>query len=458
MKKNFLLTVLLLLTLHATYSKQSRKVKINTYPEGAIVISNAKTQMYRTPSLYYESTLSNEIFLWKKDHMPSIIRRDDIDEEVNVLLEKWKNKFSDTVKYKTCEFHNFFTSDSKIILSNYRDIVSKTLSKNIPGIETPNVAFGSTGKSSRSRLKLAGEIIKISTASRFSGYSNFDLAGIAEIKWSVYDVVLDKVVYEKNHKGVYVEEGKIETTDFTNDVEQTLKNALEEATKAVLFDEAFVAVFEKKDDESTEKDTKVADSEITIIQGELPTYAKKSDLIKEAITSCVTIKNENSFGSGFFITEDGMIMTNYHVIEGAEEVTVVLNQGFELEGKVVYYDEGRDVALVDIPGKKYKGLHLSTEQVPTGEDVFAIGTPVDVSLGQSVSSGIVSGKRKMEDYIFIQTDVSINGGNSGGPLIDYLGNVVGVVVAKRTDAEGIALAIPIQEALDALNITLKKEE
>ena len=159
MRKYSSLFILLLVT--TIPYLQAKKIKFSTYPQGAVLISGNRASIYSTPYSFYTKYLSSDIYLWKEGYVAAKLKRDELQPAESIFLTKWKNKFNDTTKYKTSEFSKFFTSNSSIVLSDFRDIVSETLSKNIPNIETPNVAFGSTKKSSRSRLKLAGEILKV---------------------------------------------------------------------------------------------------------------------------------------------------------------------------------------------------------------------------------------------------------------------------------------------------------
>ena len=161
-------------------------------------------------------------------------------------------------------------------------------------------------------------------------------------------------------------------------------------------------------------------------------------------------------GSGFIINEDGYVVTNYHVINGAQEVKVIFSDGKEVNAKVVNYDAERDIAVIKItddvkmPGIAQLG---DSSTVKAGEEVIAIGNPLGKEFSSTVTKGIVSSpNRKMKtengnvlDYI--QTDAAINPGNSGGPLINSKGEVIGINTAKKVgeDIEGIGFAIPINE-------------
>lgn len=155
-----------------------------------------------------------------------------------------------------------------------------------------------------------------------------------------------------------------------------------------------------------------------------------------------------SLGSGFVIREDGLIVTNRHVVVGAHTVRVRLSDGRELAAKVVGADAITDIALLSVNAGRLRALRLGPSQpVSVGDAVIAIGNPY--GLGQSVSAGIVSARGRVLDddpYIdFLQTDAAINRGNSGGPLLTVDGTVVGVtsaIFSPSGGSVGLGFAIP----------------
>jgi hypothetical protein len=181
------------------------------------------------------------------------------------------------------------------------------------------------------------------------------------------------------------------------------------------------------------------------------------DQIKRNIQAVVTIDGaENSFGSGFLINDSGYILTNYHVIEDANEIKVRIGKDTtSYLAELVRYDIFNDLAMLQIPKYNTPYLQLSKESsFEIGESVVAIGTPASKDLGQTVSKGIISGVRKIELRELIQTDVSINPGNSGGPLLNERGEVVGIVAMKISGRglEGLGFAIPAYKAIELMNI------
>jgi serine protease Do len=156
-------------------------------------------------------------------------------------------------------------------------------------------------------------------------------------------------------------------------------------------------------------------------------------------------------GSGFILTTDGYIMTNAHVVDGADEVIVTLTDKREFKAKIIGADRRSDVAVVKIEATALPAVKIGdTNKIRAGEWVIAIGSPF--GLENTVTAGIVSAKqRDTGDYLpFIQTDVAINPGNSGGPLINMRGEVIGInsqIYSRSGGSMGISFSIPIDEAI-----------
>ena len=156
-------------------------------------------------------------------------------------------------------------------------------------------------------------------------------------------------------------------------------------------------------------------------------------------------------GSGFILSADGFVMTNAHVVEGADEVLVTLADKREFKAKIIGSDKRTDVAVVKIEAKGLPTVKIGdASSIRAGEWVMAIGTPF--GLENTVTAGIVSAKqRDTGDYLpLIQTDVAINPGNSGGPLINMRGEVIGInsqIYSRSGGYQGISFAIPIDEAI-----------
>lgn len=162
---------------------------------------------------------------------------------------------------------------------------------------------------------------------------------------------------------------------------------------------------------------------------------------------------ERGTGSGFIISGDGQILTNAHVVNGADKVSVVLKDGRTLEGTVLGQDSVTDVAVVKIEGTDLPKVAIGdSDRVVPGEWAIAIGNPL--GLDNSVTAGIISATGRSSSDVgvpdkrvgFIQTDAAINPGNSGGPLLNASGEVIGMNTAIISGAQGLGFAIPIKTA------------
>jgi serine protease Do len=163
----------------------------------------------------------------------------------------------------------------------------------------------------------------------------------------------------------------------------------------------------------------------------------------------------HSLGTGFIIRDDGLIVTNNHVIEGADEVDVQIDEKSEklYKAKIIGSDERTDIALIKIEGKNFPALSLgSSKDAQVGEWVAAFGNPF--GQGHTMTKGIISAKGRelaeINRFPMIQTDAPINPGNSGGPLVNSHGQVIGVNSAIDPRAQGIGFAIPIDEVKNLL--------
>lgn len=158
-------------------------------------------------------------------------------------------------------------------------------------------------------------------------------------------------------------------------------------------------------------------------------------------------------GSGFIVSTDGIILTNAHVVSGADTVTVTLKDGRSFEGEVQGIDEPSDLAVIKIDGTNLPVAPLgNSDRVGVGDWAIAVGNPL--GLDNTVTLGIVSTLDRSSAEVgipdkrldFIQTDAAINPGNSGGPLLSDRGEVIGINTAIRADGQGIGFAIPINAA------------
>ncbi|MBP3389628.1 MAG: trypsin-like peptidase domain-containing protein [Clostridia bacterium] len=188
-----------------------------------------------------------------------------------------------------------------------------------------------------------------------------------------------------------------------------------------------------------------------------------AETVKGAIVGIsAKLKNGQSIGSGVAIADGGYVLTNFHVISGAKSLTLYLADKSTVSAEYIWGDQGVDLALL----KAKKNLpYLDTsplENVFIGDDVLAVGTPLSLEFQHTFTKGIVSALNRTIEipslggyttYMqnLIQHDASINSGNSGGPLINTQGKVIGINSLKASDAEGIGFAIPIETATSLIS-------
>ncbi len=186
------------------------------------------------------------------------------------------------------------------------------------------------------------------------------------------------------------------------------------------------------------------------------------DLVQQLGEGVVQVRTPGGLGSGFFLNEEGFLITNFHVIEGETQISIEvyhvsngqLDRRSYRQVRIVAMNKFADLALLKVEDKdapKFKRVSLGNADIlGVGERVFAIGSPL--GLERTVTEGIVSTKtRPFQGELYMQTTAQINPGNSGGPLFNMRGEVVGVTNMKITFGEGLGFAIPIEEVKNFLN-------
>lgn len=226
------------------------------------------------------------------------------------------------------------------------------------------------------------------------------------------------------------------------------------------------------DDFANITETKIIESERTIFVREhdsesgILTIPEISDKVKPSVVGIrITTVSGSGVGTGIIMSENGYIATNAHVVENAQTVKVIMLDGSEHEAKIIGRDTLSDLAVVKIEGEGYPAAEFGkSEELIVGEPAVAIGTPAGLELAGTVTSGIISAINRnvkifdettgalQKTMTLIQTSASINKGNSGGPLINEKGQVIGINTLKLADGyDGIGFAIPIDGALEILN-------
>jgi S1-C subfamily serine protease len=197
----------------------------------------------------------------------------------------------------------------------------------------------------------------------------------------------------------------------------------------------------------------------TLSEMEIKKGSSNVSSIEQAVQASVTVKSKNGHGSGFFVSEDGFLVTNYHVVSDSSKLEVVMNDGVKFPARIIRVNKTSDLALLKIEKTGIIPFDFTGKsQAAMGNEIYVIGTPSSEDLSQTLSKGIVSSIRKQANGSkIIQTDASISLGNSGGPLIDKGGNLLGIVNAKLVGmgVEGISFAIQANEIARSLVIKLK---
>jgi Trypsin-like peptidase domain len=181
----------------------------------------------------------------------------------------------------------------------------------------------------------------------------------------------------------------------------------------------------------------------------------QSSSVQESLQSTVSIKLKDSHGSGVILTNDGYIVTNYHVVGKDSTVQVITNNGDTLQAIVLRIDPEYDLALIKCNAQNFNPFQLANQTIPQiGSEVYSVGTPVNLSLGQTINSGIISALRNFHGHDFYQTDARVSGGNSGGALINTKGELIGIISSKimGSGVEGICFAIPIKYIYERLRL------
>jgi len=304
----------------------------------------------------------------------------------------------------------------------------------------------------KSEILVAGLIkeLKANICYPNSGFGNFSKAkGEAFIKvdWQIYSKLDRTVVHSVSTEGSFKN-----TNASAGGDNEALLNAFAQATRNLLADAKFRQIVSKGGETVNESLHVSTDS---IVVSNKKSKAMGSDPKKWA-GAVSTVFAGKGHGSGFIISDD-LIITNNHVVGSSNSVTVKLDSGIEVVGKVVATNAPRDVALIKLDVALPTHFNIRRDLPTIGEEVYALGSPLDESLKSTLSKGIVSAFREENKMNYIQSDVNVVPGNSGGPLIDKTGNVVGITVSGifiNRAPQGINFFIPINDAVDALNLKL----
>lgn len=279
------------------------------------------------------------------------------------------------------------------------------------------------------------------------------------VKWQVYSVLDGKVVAVIETTGT----GKVESAEQLGG-ENAIFKAFAKAVRFLAADPKFIKLLDP--DQPVAFAGEAADvSSGTLTPLVLPIKSASTVPLAKVEDSVVIVFMGNSgHGSGFFITDDGYMLTNFHVVKEAEEVRIRTRSRKEYVGKVVRRDRVSDVALVKFDNVDVKALPMNLQNPSVSEAVYAVGAPLDFTeLGWTLTAGVVSAHRTEEGTgrPKMQADITVHGGNSGGPLVNKQGQVVGICSYGRLDQQGVMAGlnffIPPADALKQLHVVIKKK-
>lgn len=311
----------------------------------------------------------------------------------------------------------------------------------------PTRLFEQEKELARALYAVAGQItdIQMNICDQY-GVSQKGEAAVT-VDWKVYSKLERKIVYEMTTKGYFKTDQATPGGDII-----LIQNAFGKAAANLAADSGFFGLLKQEAGPETATFQGMDIARVALFEG--PITNNMNDVRRAAVTIEF---GEGVHGSGFFITGDGLLLTNFHVVGEADKVRVVLSNGIALVGRVLRVHKLRDVALVKIDMEGAHPLPIRTRPADVGEEVYAVGTPLSDKLRASLTKGIVSAHRieKLSELPIIQADVDIQPGNSGGPLVDASGNVVGISVRGYGEMSiGLNFFIPIQDALEKLNLRL----
>lgn len=326
--------------------------------------------------------------------------------------------------------------------------VFKTL-KNTGFIDTVNTVF----KDNNNTLSLEGAIKKV-VSFRIRGKASFYSSSYfmktrLTIVWKIrnsYGELLDSIVredYSGNFKSDYY--------NGTTQMQKMFADAVDISFNNLLNDDKF----KKYMAIDVYKNPNLALIKLTEPKGLVKEVADATD------ASVIIKRKDKGHGSGFAVSQDGYILTNFHVISDKKfdtfsDIKVILTNGTEVDAKIVRVNRAKDLALLKVDAKFDKAFKIENKKLfKKLQEVYTVGTPKSIELGQTVSIGLISNERSFNNNNLLQLSMSVNPGNSGGPLFEKSGVLHGVIQSKLVGyaTEGISFAIPAYSLLEYLNIS-----
>lgn len=302
----------------------------------------------------------------------------------------------------------------------------------------------------KSEILIAGLVkeLKSNVCFPMAGFGNFSSSkgeSFVKVEWQIYSKLDRAVVHSVTTEGSFKS-----TESQEGGIDPIILNAFTQAARNLLADTKFRDIVVRGGETVKETTFKTADG-IVITPGKSKPFTQRVDEWKDGV---VTVIAGSGHGSGFAIGEN-LLLTNHHVVGESNKVVVKLGSGFEVGGEIIAYNSGLDVAAVKIAASLPRHFKLERNLPTIGSDVYSLGSPLSEDLSATLARGVVSNIRKEGQKTLIQSDVNVLNGNSGGPLVNGNGEVVGITVSGiqvNKAAQGINFFIPIKDALDSMNI------
>ena len=270
-----------------------------------------------------------------------------------------------------------------------------------------------------------------------------------DVDWQVYSRLDRSVVYRQQTQG----RGEVKDLSTSGETDMML-DAFAQATRNLLADRRF---YEIVGEGGTPVQRSVSDS------GTRTDFGPRRPFTQPMAANMVVVRNNvvvvyagGGHGSGFVIDDVGHVLTNEHVVRTATRVRVRFESGDEATAIVLATDLRRDVALLKVDDSHTGGLPIRFDEPAVGDTVYAVGAPLDPTYSATVSKGIISAFRDIEGEPWIQSDVNVQHGSSGGPLLDERGNILGITARGEPNEagtpSGVNLFVPITDALRRLGL------
>ncbi len=315
--------------------------------------------------------------------------------------------------------------------------VQETLSEQlrVRGLTVPTPAEGTQDL----RYRLGGGVPEVDCVTGGGG-----VACEVVVDWELTDVRSGAIVYRTQTRGQAAEKSRTRMNSEMAEV------ALGLSVDSLLSRERFLSAL---DPDAPVDETGGWGSLLEVRRCDTQALSLPRDL-PVALAASRLVVADGGRGSAVVVSPDGFVFTAAHVVSGASELSLVDSEGARVSAALLRVDEVQDIALLQIEGEDLACMSVAEELPPLGAELYTIGSPTGEGLEFSVSKGIVSGIRRFEELRFLQTDVSLNVGNSGGPLFDAEGQL-GAIVSWKIAApgfEGLGFGVPVDAASERLGM------